>query len=302
MQKPELSIVVLSYNTKELLKDCLNSLEKVKDEVRFEVIVVDNASIDSSADMVKENFKEVKLIENNKNLGFAAGNNKAKSYCSGKYVLFLNSDTIVHKGTLKKMVEFMEENKEVGASTCKILLPDGSLDKDARRAFITPWIGLTHIYLKLDRLFPESKLFGKYWYGYISPDKKHEVDALQGAFFLVRRKVLDKVGWFDEDYFLDGEDIDLSWRIKKEGYKNFYYPEVSILHRKGASKGKVESATREKIPVHLKIRHRMAGVNSMEIFYKKHLWDKYPFVFNIFVLAGIKFLKAVRFTRTIFFG
>ena len=303
MKKPKLSIVILSYNTKDLLRDCLLSLYKVKNEVDFEVIVPDNGSIDGSAEMVQKEFPWVKkVIKNKKNLGFAKGNNAARPYVGEEYVLFLNSDTQVKKGSLKKCLEHMGGDKQIGALTCKLVLPDKTLDKDARRSFITPWIGLVHIFLKLDRLFPRSKLFARYWYGYIKPDAIHEIDALQGALFLTRKKILDKVGWFDEDYFLDGEDIDLSWRIKNAGYKNVYFGRAEVIHVKGAAKGKIESPTKKKVPLKLKLKHRMAGVNSMEIFYKKHLWAKYPTAINLLVFVGIKILKSVRFVRTIILG
>ena len=300
--KKKLSIIILSYNVKDLLRNCLQSLEKVKGEVDFEIIVVDNASSDQSVEMVRNEFPTVKLIKNKSNLGFAAGNNKARSIAKGEYVLFLNSDTIVYKNTLKKTVEFLDQNKKAGAVTCKVLLPDGGLDKDARRSFITPWIGLTHIFLKLDRIFSKSKLFSQYWYGYISPNKTHEVDAIQGAFFLTRKKILDEIDWFDEDYFLDGEDIDLCWKIKEKSWKIYYYPKVKILHYKGSSKGKTESENKNKIPLKDKLRFRLSGVNSMEIFYRKRLWNKYPLFLNVIVIIGIRLLKFIRVIKTLILG
>jgi len=299
--KPELSIVILNYNTRDFLNDCLESLGKRKLESNFEVIVSDNDSSDGSVEMVRGDFSWVKLVLNKRNLGFAAGNNRAKSYCKGRYVLFLNSDTLVPKGTIKQVIKYISENGDVGALTCKILLPSGDLDKDARRSFVTPWIGLVHIFLKLDRVFPKSRVFGKYWYGYISADKTHEVDALQGAFFLVRRKLLDEVGWFDEDYFLDGEDIDLSWRIKEKGWKIMYYPLVYITHFKGVTKGKNKRRKKD-IRLREKMKYRMSGVNSMEIFVRKRLWNKYPYPVMLVVYLGIKILRLIRVINLIIFG
>jgi len=308
MSKPTLSIVILNYNTKDLLEGCLKSLVKVKKEVDFEVVVIDNGSDDDSVEFV-ENLKSqtsnLKFIKNEENLGFAAGNNRARKFCSGKYVLFLNSDTIVNKNTLSKCLEYIDKNPKVGALTCKLVLLTGELDKDARRSFITPWIGLVHIFLKLDRLFLKSKTFGKYWYEYISPDMVHEVDALQGAFFLTRKSILDKVGWFDEDYFLDGEDIDLSWKIKNDGWKIIYYPKVSIIHLKGATKGKNATRFSEgkgKISISEKMKYKMAGVNSMEIFVRKRLWNEYPLPLMILVIIGIKALKTLRFMKLLLTG
>ncbi len=300
-KKPTLSIVVLSYNTKDLLHDCLNSLKDRRREIDLEVIVSDNGSEDGSPEMVEKRFPWARLIKIGENVGFAAGNNKARKLCKGKYLLFLNSDTFVYKGTLKETVQYLEDHIDVGAITCKIVLPDGSLDKDARRSFITPWTGLVHIFLKLDRMFPKSKLFAQYWYGYIAPNKVHEVDALQGAFFLVRKKTLDSVDWFDEDYFLDGEDIDLSWKIKNAGWRIIYYPKVKILHIKGVTKG-INIQTKKRVSLKEKMKFRMSGVNSMEIFYKKRLWEKYPLALNLLVLLGIRVTKLGRLIKLILLG
>src|SRR3989344_8923284 len=160
--RPKLSIVILNYNTKDLLRDCLLSLKKVRGEIDFEVIVPDNGSTDGSPEMAEKDFPWVKrVVKIGKNLGFAAGNNKARQFASGKYVLFLNSDTVVHKNTLKYTLTYLKKRRDVGALTCKIVLPNGELDKDTRRSFITPWIGLVHLYLRLDRIFPKSALFSK---------------------------------------------------------------------------------------------------------------------------------------------
>src|SRR3989344_5217745 len=161
---PKLSIVILSYNTKSLLSDCLLSLKKVSDEVDFEVIVVDNGSSDGSADLVKEKFTWVKILETKKNLGFARGNNLTKDICGGNYILFLNSDSIVRKGVLKETVNYLQNHSEIGALTCKLILPSGELDKDVRRSFPTPWVAFSHLVLPLDKIFPTSILFAKYWY------------------------------------------------------------------------------------------------------------------------------------------
>lgn len=305
MQKkknPKLSIIILSFNTQHLLQKCLDSLKKVKTETEFEVIVPDNGSTDGTVEMLKKDYPEVKVIEIGENLGFAQGNNRARKYTHGEYVLFLNSDTNVPERTLAETIKYLENHSDVGALTCKILLPDGGLDKDARRSFITPWIGLTHLYLKLDKFFPKSKLFSQYWYGYISPDIEHEVDVIQGAYFLTKKEILDSVDWFDEDYFLDGEDIDLCYRIKEKGWKIIYYPKVSITHHKGATKGKISSRSRDSVPLEERLKYRMAGVDSMEIFVRKHLWKKYPYAFNLFVITGIKLMKLLRYTQTVIRG
>jgi GT2 family glycosyltransferase len=299
MSDLELSIVILNYNTRDLTLGCLESLRKVKDEAKFEIILCDNGSTDGSVEAIKEKYPEVIIVENNANLGFAKGNNAAKKVAKGKYILFLNTDTVVYKNVLRKTLDYLEEHQDVGAVTCKLVLFDGSLDKDARRSFPTPWVSFTHLALPLDKLFPKSKLFAKYWYGYISPDETHEADVLQGAYFLAPKKLLDSVGWFDEAYFLDGEDIDLCWKIKEKGFKLVYYPEVSILHLKGATKGKNKKVQKSKITLKEKMKFRMSGVNSMEIFYRKRMWSHYPFIVNAMVIIGIKFIKLLRIIKLI---
>lgn len=287
----KLSIVIVSYNTRELLSDCLASLEKVQNEVAFEIIVVDNSSSDGSQTMVKENFPSVRLIELPDNLGFSKGNNAARKYCKSEYVLFLNSDTKVHPSTLKQTVEYLDAHTDIGSITCKLILPNGNLDKDVRRSFPTPWVALTHLVFPLDRIFPRSSLFAQYWYGYKSEDEVHEVDVIQGAFHMSRKKVLNEVGWFDEDYFLDGEDIDLCWRIHQAGWKILYYPEVSITHVKKASKKNPTKALRR--------RFIMAGVDAMELFYKKRMKNEYPSFVSALVIMGIRAVKFVRLLKVV---
>lgn len=280
--KAELTIVIVSFNTKDVLSNCLDSIKKVQSEAKFDVIVSDNGSTDGTLEELEKNYKWVKLIKNNHNLGFAKGNNKAKRFISSDYVLFLNSDTVVHKNAIIQTLSFMKQNREVGALTCKVVLPDKSFDKDTIRSFPTPWVALSH-FSGLDRIFPTFKLFSRYWYGYVNKDSQMDVDVVQGAFSLMPKKVLDQVGWFDEDYFLDGEDIDLCWKVKQAGFRVIYYPQATITHIKKASKKGKRS-----------MKTVMAGVNSMEIFYKKRLWSQYPIVVNVAVLGGIKILKILR--------
>ncbi|MEK7112080.1 MAG: glycosyltransferase family 2 protein [Patescibacteria group bacterium] len=295
MKRPKLSIIILNYNTVNLTRDCLASIKKNRNEVPHEIIVSDNGSTDGSIEMIKKEFPWVKLIENGANLGFAKGNNRARKFAKGKYVLFLNTDTIVKKGTLRETVKYMDEHPDVGALSCRLVLADTSLDRDARRGFPTPWVSLTH-FSGLDKIFPNSRLLAKYWYGGVPEDRVQEVDVIQGAYFLSPKRLLDKVGWFDEDYFLDGEDIDLCWKITKAGYKIIYYPEAEIIHLKGATKGKNKKA-RVKVSLKNKIKFRISSVYSMEIFYRKRLWKNYPLLLNILVLIGIKCLKLARLIK-----
>lgn len=279
MKKPQLSIIILNHNTKDLLRDCLMSLSKVRDEVNSEVIVSDNSSTDGSMEMVRKEFKWVNLIEG-PNVSYSNGNNRARHVVLGEYVLFLNSDTLVHNNALLRSVKYLRNNSQVGALTCKLVLPNGQLDKDVRRRFTTPWISFKRLFLRSTT---------EYWYENVNEDQIHEVDAIQGAFFLTTKEILDKVGWFDENYYFDGEDLDLCFQIKKLGYKIIYYPVVSVTH--------IKKATRRIVDKETNIKRKMQGVDSMEYFYRKNLWNSYPRLVSYLVLSGIKLLKVIRFIQ-----
>ncbi len=289
--EPKLSIIIVTFNVRDLTQNCLNSLKNLA--IPAKIIVSDNGSSDGTVEMVKKEFPNVLLLDNKTNLGFAKGNNKARKYCKGNYVLMLNPDTVVPENTIEKCIEYMDANANIGALTCKIELWNGGLDKDCRRSFPTPWVALTH-FTFLDRLFPKIKLFSKYWYSYLSEDEIHEIDVPQGAFCLVRKAVMDKVGWYDENYFLDGEDIDLAYKIKQLGYKIIYYPKVKIIHYKGAAKGKKGSGREDQVTPELRRVVISSGVESMKIFYKKHYLKKYPWIVNKIVFVGIDIIKRIR--------
>lgn len=295
--KPELSIIILNYNTKELLGDCLNSIKKCALEIPLEVIISDNASSDGSAAMVKESFSWVKLTEG-PNEGFSKGNNRARELVQGKMVLLLNPDTIINPGVLKKTTDYLKTHKDVGALSCKLVLPSGEIDKDTKRAFPTPWVAFSHLVLRLDRIFPKSKLFAKYWYGYLPENKILEVDAIQGAFFLTWKKILDQVDWLDEDYFFQGEDLDLCWQIRQAGWKIIYYPKVFIYHLKGASTGKSKLWQPRITPKH-KIKVKTATVEAMETFFRKNLWNRYPVWFDWLAILGIRIFKLIRWASVV---
>lgn len=284
----KLSIIILNYNTKELLEGCLKSIKEHMNEVPMEVIVSDNSSDDGSPEMIKKKFPWVKLLEG-PNDGFSKGNNRARPYAKGEMILFLNPDTLVHKGVFAKTVKYLDEHPKVGAVTCKLILPDGSMDKDVRRKFPTPRISFNKLVLGKTR---------EYYYEDIPDTVTHEVEAIQGAFFLSYKKLLDKVGWFDERYFFDGEDVDLCYQIHKLGYTLVYYPDVYITHLKGVTKGKVKK-WRFKVTDAQRKKLRLAGVASMELFYRKNLWNKYPLWFSYFVVFGINIFKIVRYIRVV---
>jgi len=231
----DLSVVILNYNTRDLTRTCLITLRNADmGDFRMEVIVCDNGSEDGSTDMIRREFPWVTLIDNKKNLGFAAGNNPGIRKSRGRYILLLNTDTEVPQNTLSRMIAFMEETPQAGAATCKVELPDGSLDWACHRGFPTPWVAFTYL-TKLEKLFPKTRLFGEYHQGYKDLRVVHEVDCIVGAFFMVRRRVVEEVGLLDEDYFMYGEDIDWAYRIRMQGWKIFYNPTVSILHKKKQS-------------------------------------------------------------------
>ena len=297
MSKVDLSVIILNFNTSELLDGALSSLEKIdKDNFNFEVIVADNGSKDGSIEMVKKKHPKVILVDNKANLGFAAGNNRAVPKSRGRLVLFLNSDTIVPKETLPFMVDYMDRNLGVGISTCKLVLASGELDPDCHRGFPTPWNSLCY-FSGLSKLFPKSVLFNSYHMGHSDMTKTHQIDACVGAFLLTRREVGEKVGWWDEDYFFYGEDLEFCYRVKNLGLKIMYVPQVFITHLKGASSGlRRETAKITRVSPEVRRKVAKASIDAMKIFYQKHYEDKYPKILKwlIFVILGIKYQLRLR--------
>jgi hypothetical protein len=231
----DISIVIVNYNVADALDNCLMSIHKANTGSRnLEIFVVDNNSVDNSVEMVEEKYPEVNLIVNRKNIGYAKANNIALKKASGKYILILNPDTILEEGTFEKMIAFAEKNEKAGAITSKLIRTNGKLDYACKRSFPSFKVALPRI-LGLSKIFPKSKTFGKYNLTYLDEDKTWEVEAICGAFMFIPLKVLNEVGYFDEDYFMYGEDLDLCFRIGKKGYRIFYYPEVHTIHLKGES-------------------------------------------------------------------
>ncbi len=230
----QLSVIIVNYNVCYFLEQCLHSVQKSMGNLSAEVIVVDNNSVDNSVLMVKENFSFVKLIENKKNTGFSYANNQAIKISSGKYVLLLNPDTIVEVDTFSKVLSFMESNENAGGLGVMMIDGKGNFLPESKRGLPTPTVAFFKIF-GLAALFPKSKIFGKYHLGFLDKEKIHEVEILSGAFMLLRKSALDKIGLLDEDFFMYGEDIDLSYRLIKGGYKNYYFPETRIIHYKGES-------------------------------------------------------------------
>lgn len=232
----DISVVIVNYNVKNLIDNCLASIYKASrhSALNTEIFVVDNNSIDGSVSMIREKYPSVILIPLDANIGFSKANNIALKQATGKYILILNPDTVLEEDTFTKMIAFCEAHKDAGAVTSKLILANGKLDSACKRSFPTPSVAIPRM-LGLSGLFPNSKLFGKYNLTYLDENKTYEVDAICGAFMFIPKKVLDEVGLFDEDYFMYGEDLDLSYRINKAGYRIFYYPEVTTIHLKGES-------------------------------------------------------------------
>lgn len=301
MSKVDLSVIILSYNTKELLQNCLESIlqsQRPKAEgerLKCEVIVVDNNSTDGSKEYLKKLSRcnigtIITVIFNDRNLGFAGGNNVGLKHANGKYVLFLNSDTEVSPKAFLKTVGYMEKNPKVGALTPKTMLFSGGMDPDCHRGFPTPWASLTY-FLGLEKFFPKSKLFGQYHQHYLNLDEIHEIDAGFGTFLLTRKKIMDNLGGWDDNYFFYGEDLDLFYRIKQNGWKVVFYPDPIVTHYKGASSGlRKESKEMGVVKADKKTRLKTAkeSIKAMVIFYKKFYQDKYPNWVTFLILLAIK--------------
>lgn len=286
----DLSIIIVNFNAKKYLSKCLDSVLE-SNLKNIEIIVVDNASKDGSVNDLKKYMEKsgakIKLIDNKKNMGFSAANNQGIKKAIGRYVLFLNPDTNVYPSTLKYMVNFMDKNKNVGAATCKVVLPNGQIDDSSHRGFPTPWNSFCY-FLGLSKIFPNSKIFSGYTLGFLNLSSTHEIDALAGAFMITRREAGEKLGWWDEDYFFYGEDIDFCYRLKESGWKIYYIPRVSILHYKGVSSGiKNHSMHLSHADLETKRAATTARYDAMKIFYKKHYMSKYPRFLTLLILKGI---------------
>ena len=277
-----LSVVFLSYNTRDLTRQALSSVLAAVEGLEVEIFVVDNASADGSADMVAEEFPQVKLIRNAANVGFAAGNNVALRQVTGEYALLINTDTIVRRDALRTMVEFLDAHPEAGACGCKILDPDGTLQLDSRRGFPTPLAAFCKM-SGLSRLFPKHPLIAHYHMTYLDPEQTAEVEVLSGSCMMVRKAAMDQVGLLDEDYFMYGEDIDWCYRFHQAGWKIYYVPTTAIIHFRGES-GRGTP---------LKILYRKS--QAMSIFVNKHMARRYRF-FPLWLLqVGIALHGTFRF-------
>ena len=270
----KLSIVIVNYNVKHFLEQCLKSVYQAIQNIEAEVFVVDNNSIDGSQDMVRSSFLDVKLIANSKNTGFSTANNQAIKESKGEYVLLLNPDTVVPENCFQALLEFADQTPDLGGCGIPMYDGQGNYLPESKRGLPTPEVAFYKM-IGLNKLFPKSKKFGKYHLGYLAHDQNHEVEILAGAFMLIRKKVLDKIGLLDENFFMYGEDIDLSYRITKAGWKNYYFAGSRIIHYKGESTKKLSTN-------YVKVFYK-----AMVIFAEKHYAGSNQKLFKLFINMAI---------------
>lgn len=296
----DLSIIIVNFNTKDFVLACVKSIlsnyTKEIDSQNFEIIVIDNNSIDGSVRAL-EKIKQILLIKNRQNVGFSKANNIAVKKSEARYVLFLNPDTVVPDKTLDRIIDFMDQHPQTGAATCKVLLPNGKIDQASHRGFPTPWRTFTH-FSGIWRLFPKSNFWNGYYLGSSDLSKVHKVDVIAGAFMFVRREAGQDVGWWDEDYFFYGEDIEFCFQLNEKGWAVYYCPDVSILHLKGVSGGikkiSKEITTADKETKKIATQHRF---NAMKIFYNKNYKNKYPFLVNLIIFTAINIKLKLRLLK-----
>jgi len=270
----DLSIVIVNYNVKYFLEQCLFSVQRAVQGIEAEIIVVDNKSTDNSIAYLGPIFPSVRFIANKENLGFAQACNQGLSVSSGKIILFLNPDTILQEDCLQKSITCLESRPQAGALGIKMLDGSGRFLPESKRAFPSPVTSLYKL-SGLARLFPRSAVFAKYHLGNLDEDHDHEVDVLAGAYMMVKKEVLDQIGSFDETFFMYGEDVDLSYRIQKAGFTNHYFAGSSIIHFKGES-------TRRGSMNYVRMFY-----NAMSIFVRKHYGGKKAGIFNLFIHIAI---------------
>ncbi|MDP4274254.1 MAG: glycosyltransferase [Bacteroidota bacterium] len=276
----KLSIVIVNYNVRSFLEQCLFSVQKAMNQIAAEIFVVDNNSVDGSCAMVDRKFPSVHLIRNKSNKGFAYANNQAIRQASGDYILLLNPDTVVQEDCFQKCIAFMDSHPEAGALGVKMINGRGEFLPESKRSLPKPSVAFYKIF-GLSKLFPNSKIFGRYHLGYLDKNHVQEVEILPGAFMFLRKQALEKVGLLDEDFFMYGEDIDLSYRILKGGYKNYYFPETAIIHYKGESTRKGS------------LNYVLVFYKAMLIFTQKHFSRKNRQFLSLLINIAVFFRAAL---------
>ena len=278
LRSHDLSVVIVNYNVVNFLEQCLNSVLAASQNLRIEIFVVDNNSVDGSVALVREKFPTVKVIANTENAGFSKANNQAILQSNSRYVLLLNPDTVVEQDTFDKCIAYMDAHPNTGGMGVRMLDGKGRFLPESKRGLPTPAVSFYKIF-GLSKLFPKSKKFGTYHLGFLDEHELHEIDVLSGAFMLMRAETLDKVGLLDEAFFMYGEDIDLSYRIQQGGYSNVYFPETKIIHYKGESTKKGS------------LNYVFVFYNAMVIFAKKHFSARYARIFSLAIHMAI-YLRA----------
>jgi len=283
-----LTVIIVSYNVKKHLEQCLYSVQKASEGIETEVYVVDNNSVDGSVELIKNSFPKIKLITNKDNKGFATACNQALSVTKSKYALLLNPDTIVAENSFSSCLQFMESHPDAGALGVKMINGKGKFLPESKRSLPTPWISFYKIF-GLSALFPNSKTFGKYQLKYIDENEITEVEVLSGAYMFLRMKTIRKTGFLDEQFFMYGEDIDLSYRITKSGYKNYYFPKTTIIHYKGESTKKGS------------LNYVRIFYQAMSIFAKKHFSNKNLKWFLFFIQLAIYLRAGASVVKRLFY-
>ena len=272
----KLSVIIVNYNVKYFLEQALWSVRKAAKGIDVEIFVVDNNSVDDSVQMVQQKFPEVKLLINLDNVGFAKANNQAIRQASGEYLLLLNPDTVVEEDTFVKCLQFMDARPKAGALGVKMIDGSGKFLPESKRGFPSPLVAFSKTF-GLSKIFPKSKIFNHYHLGYLDVNEIHEIEVLAGAFMMLRKKVIDEIGMLDEAFFMYGEDIDLSYRIIKAGYKNYYFPKTKIIHYKGES-------TKKGSLNYVKVFYK-----AMIIFAKKHISGEKAWLYILMLQLAIYF-------------
>ena len=292
----DLDIVITTFNVKDLLLDCLKSVFDTKGKGdAWNVIVIDNASTDGTADAVEKNFPNVKLITSKENLGFAKANNLARKFANAKNVLFLNPDTKISDKVIQKTLKILEDKKDIAAVGCRVVLPNGKIDYSCHRGLPTIWNTFSY-WSGLSKLLPKSKFFAGYTATYLDYRKSSEIDCISGTYLMIRRPVLDKINWWDEDYFWNGEDIEMCYQIKKLGMKIWYDASSEIVHFKGSSSGLWKTAA-VKVPKKTSLKAARSAAGVMNIFVRKHWKELGPAPLIALVWLGILLLEKYRLTK-----
>ena len=282
----KLSVIIINYNVKDLLNQCLISVQNAISGIENEIIVVDNNSNDGSQELLTTSFKQIKFHFLKENIGFAKACNLGYKNSSGEFVLFLNPDTIISPNCFQQCISFFETSIDAGAIGLRMIDGKGKFLKEAKRGFPSPTASFFKLF-GFANIFPRSKTFAKYYSGHLPEKETNPVDVLSGAFMMIRKNVLEKVDGFDEDFFMYGEDIDLSYRITNAGYKNYYLGSITITHLKGGSTS-------------YNLKYVNDFYKAMQIFIEKHYRGKRSLLFIWLLYIGIWFRKRIAIAGLLF--